>query len=79
MCDELKHCEDCGFIFPITKKETLSVCNALPHVGVFQQRHRRQILAGIALALKQHGICALHTEIVDSYQIACDEICPRDD
>lgn len=79
MCDELKHCEDCGYIFPITKKEALSVCNSLPHMGVFVQRYRRQILAGVAFALKQHGICALHTEIVDANQIACDECWPRDD
>lgn len=79
MPDKLEHCEDCQFFFPICKRETMSVCKALPYVGVFIQRHRRQILAGIGLALKQHGICALHTEIVDGANIACDEIYPYGD
>lgn len=78
MADELTHCEDCQFLFPITKREALSVCNSLPHVGVFN-RHRRLVAAGVALALKQHGICALHTEIVETLSIACDECWPKDE
>lgn len=78
MAENVTHCEDCQFLFPITKREALSVCNSLPYVGVFLKQ-RRQIATGVAMALKQHGICALHTEIVDSLNIACDECWPKDE
>ena len=76
MC-ESRHCEDCGYFLPFGKVDAAMVCNALSHVGAWN-RYRKQVIVAVALAIKQFGICAYRTELVDKLGIPCDEIFDKD-
>lgn len=77
MCDDLTHCEDCGFCLPISKGDANSICNALPYSGAWQ-RYRRSVILAMLHALKCHGICAYRTEIVDKARVSCENFYHRD-
>ncbi len=77
MCEDIRHCGECGAFIPICKAEAESIIAAMPHVGKWQ-RYRDAVIVAVGYALKQHGICAYLAEIVDGMGIACTEFWVKD-